>query len=640
MDSIEQDIFKQSAVKPTRIAAVIYAIVKQFFTIFLPGDMQADGWIKRLIISAIWLSTIFVVTSSKKLTRRQITLVVLIVTAISEIVFYASVGGDRLVYTFLIGCSLLSVMYADTTAMLILMALSSVAISVCVFPLGINVAGLQYTLMDEVYNVVSLVVLNIVIFLIGKYTIGTLAKARQELRVERDIITAMKDNLKVGLFLMDKDCVIQGSYSKPLEMILGTDEIEGKKITSFLSASLKAKERETLEDFFTMVQTRQFDAKMLEEINPIAEFTYVDKITREEKIIKTVFSAVDMGEKDYFVMGTMEDVSATKELERQLAEEAGKREEEMRALFQVIQVDSAVFSDFIEDTEYEFNLINNTLKNTTLSAKDAMVDIYQSVHAMKSNALILGLDNFSTKLHELENTIKKFRDSDEITFENVLHVTVELEKLMKEKDKFRDITSKIESFKTTSKDNVHQDQFVLVETLSKACEKAALAQSKKAKFIVDNLDVSILEKGPRRIIKEMLTQLVRNSVYHGIESPEDRKAKGKKEEGAIRLAITKEDNSIHINLSDDGKGLDFEKIREKALAQNLIRREDADNKNKLLQALFSPGFSTAETTDVHAGRGMGLNLVRDRLKHLRGTIKLSSEPGKGTTFNLYIPVSC
>jgi len=442
------------------------------------------------------------------------------------------------------------------------------------------------------------------------------------------------------LFLMDREYVIQGSYSKPLEGILGTDEIEGKKLTTFLAASLKAKERDTLEDYFGMVLTRQFDAKMLEEVNPIAEFTYVDEITREEKIIKTVFSSVDMGVNDFYVMGTMEDVSATKELERQLAEEAGKREEEMRALFQVIQVDSAVFGDFIEDTEYEFNLINKTLKNTTLSAKDVMVDIYQSVHAMKSNALILGLDNFSTKLHELENTIKKFRDNDEITFENILHVTVELEKLMKEKDKFRDITGKIESFKTTTTTGgkMRQEQYVLVETLTKACEKAADAQNKKVKLDVDNPDVSILEKGSRRIVKEMLTQLVRNSVAHGIERPEERKALGKKEQGIIKLSIAREDNQIHIKLSDDGRGLDFKKIQEKALAQKLIRKEDANNKNMLLQALFSPGFSTADSTDLHAGRGIGLNLVRDRLKHLRGTIKLSSEPGKGTTFHLYIPI--
>jgi two-component system chemotaxis sensor kinase CheA len=460
----------------------------------------------------------------------------------------------------------------------------------------------------------------------------------RELQIERDLVTAMKDNLKTGLFLMNREYVIQGAYSKPLEAILGTDEIEGKKLTAFLAASLKAKERDTLEDYFNMVVNRQFEAAMLEDINPIAEFTYVDEIQKEQKIIRTSFSSVDMGFNDFYIMGSFEDISAAKELERQLAEEANKREEEMRALFQVIQIDPAVFGDFIEDTDYEFDRINETLKNQELSAKEAMVEIYQSVHAIKSNALILGLDNFSGKLHELENIIKQYRDNDDaVSFEDVLHVTVELEKIMKEKDKFRNIIDKIESFRSVTGGNRRQDRYVLVETLSRACKKAAEAQEKQVSFTVEELDGSILESGPRRIIKEVLTQLVRNSVYHGIERPEDRIQKGKNAEGAIALSITREKGSIHLKLSDDGRGLDFDKIREKALKLNLLQEKEVNNKNQLLQVIFSPGFSTADSADVHAGRGIGLNLVRDRIRDLRGSIKLSSEPGRGTVFNIFIP---
>jgi two-component system chemotaxis sensor kinase CheA len=460
----------------------------------------------------------------------------------------------------------------------------------------------------------------------------------RELQVERDLITAMKDNLKIGLFLMNREYVIQEAYSKPLEVILGTDEIEGKKLTDFLAASLQAKERNTLEDYFTMVINRQFETAMLEEINPIAEFTYIDEIHKEQKIIRTSFSSVDMGFDDFYIMGGFEDISAAKELERQLADEANKREEEMRALFQVIQVNPAVFGDFLEDTEYEFGRINETLKNQELSAKDAMVDIYQSVHAIKSNALILGLDNFSGKLHELENTIKQYRDSDSVSFEDVLHMAVELEKIMKERDKFRDIIGKIESFRGVAGGNHRQDRYVLIETLTKACEKAAAAQEKQVRFTVEELDGSILENGPRRIIKEVLTQLVRNSVYHGIEKPEERIQKGKSSQGAIALSITRSKDKINLKLSDDGRGLDFARIREKALEMNLLpAEENGDNKNQLLQVIFSPGFSTAGSADVHAGRGIGLNLVRERIRDLHGSIKLSSEPGRGTVFTISIP---
>ncbi|MDR0589357.1 MAG: hypothetical protein LBG25_02305 [Spirochaetaceae bacterium] len=459
------------------------------------------------------------------------------------------------------------------------------------------------------------------------------------LKSERDEMSAMKDNLKAGIFLMDKDYTIQPAYSKALEEILGMDELQGKRFTDLLSASIKVKERDTLEDYFEMIIKRSFDPKMLEEINPIVEFFYINNITGEEKILRTTFTSVDRGYGIFFILGSLEDITTEKSLQKQLAEEENKRNEEMRTLFQVIQVEPRVFNDFIEDMEYEFKRINDILKDKRLSSRQAMVDIYQAVHAIKSNALILGLENFSGKLHELESKIKELRDQEDISFEEVLHITLELENIMKEKDRFRDIIDRIQSFKVNMGDSRRQDRYVLVETLTKACEKAAAALNKKVQFVLEDLDGVVLEYGPRRIIKEVLTQLVRNAVYHGLETPEERNALGKKSPGLIRLLIKYQDRQIYIKLSDDGKGLDFEKIREKAEGLHLFKRpEDMTDKNQLLKIIFSPGFSTAEETDVHAGRGIGLSLVRERIRELRGSIKLQSEPGKGTIFNIYIPL--
>jgi two-component system chemotaxis sensor kinase CheA len=458
------------------------------------------------------------------------------------------------------------------------------------------------------------------------------------LRAERDEITVMKDNLKTGIFLMDKDYIIQPSYSKSLEGILGDDELQGKKFTDFLASSVKAGERDTLEDYFGMILNRAFDAAMLEEINPIDEFVYVNERQNTKKTLRSSFAVVDRGQ-NHYILGTLEDITAEKLLKQQLEEEESKREGEMRAFFQVIHVDPKVFSDFIEDTDYEFNRINVILKDQELSAREAMVNIYQSVHAIKSNALILGLENFSDKLHTLESGIKDLRDGDEISFEDVLHITVELEKIMKETDKFREIIDRLRSFNAGIGGNRRQDRYVLVETLSKACEKAAQALNKKAQFIVEDLDGIVLEHGPRRVIKEVLTQLVRNAVYHGLEDPEERTKLGKNAEGKVQLSIKYGGNEVHIKLSDDGKGLDFDKIRRKAedlhLLQDIL---EAENESQLSQVIFAPGFSTANTADMHAGRGIGLNLVQERVQDLHGSIKLQSEPGKGTVFNIYIPL--
>jgi len=224
-----------------------------------------------------------------------------------------------------------------------------------------------------------------------------------------------------------------------------------------------------------------------------------------------------------------------------------------------------------------------------------------------------------------------------VSFEEVLHITVELDKLMKIKDGFKDLIDKIVSFNRS--DNRMQEEQVLVQTLERVVEKAAADLGKKAKLAVKGIDPQAMEFGPRRIMKEILMQLVRNAVYHGIENPENRASGGKDEAGRIDLSIEVADGKVVIQLTDDGKGLDFAAIRERAERMNLVAdRKRLDDKNTLLQLLFTPGFTTVKEADMYAGRGVGLNLVRERIREVKGSIKLQSEDGKGTLFRIILPM--
>jgi two-component system chemotaxis sensor kinase CheA len=450
-------------------------------------------------------------------------------------------------------------------------------------------------------------------------------------------ITVMKDNMGIGVFLMDKDLVIQPQYSKALESILGDENLAKQKFIDLLSASISKKEQETLVDYFSMIINRSFDPQMLAQINPLEELHFVNASTGAEKDLRCSFALVDQGKGAAFILGTLEDVTSEKMLQKQLSEEADKREEEMRSVFEIVQVEPRVFNEFLEDMEYEFNRINEMLKNRELTSQFAMVDIYQSVHAIKSNAIILDLEKFSQKMQALELEIKKIRDKEKISFEDTLHITVEIEKVMREKDKFRETINRIQSFKISEVRN--QDEYVLIQSLSRASGKAARDLGKKVEFTADFIDRQALEHGPRRLIKEVLMQLVRNAVYHGIESPADRGARGKDETGHIRLNIGVENGKIHIILADDGQGLDFNQIREQAQKMNALKNpEDLRDNKHLAQVIFAPGFSTAGDAGLHAGRGIGLSLVRDRLYAVNGSVKLHTEEGKGTTFHIFIPL--
>jgi len=458
---------------------------------------------------------------------------------------------------------------------------------------------------------------------------------------ERDEIAAMKDSVKIGLFFMDKNYVIQDHYSRYLEELLSETSLFGKLFTDLISDSVTASELESIKDYFKMVMERAYDQEMLDDINPLSELYYVNSRTKKRKVFQCAFSTIERDRGEIFILVTIYDITIRVELEQRLAEEEALRQEEMQSIFELIQVDPDVFSEFMEDVEHEFENMDKIFKDDAISAHDVLIKVYQSVHAIKSNAVILGLNIFGNKLHELESKIKKMRESEEeVPLAERISLAMEVEKIFTEKEQFKNIIEKIQSYGGGGGTGKKQNLKMMVESLAKAAERAADDMEKKVQFLVDDVDNDAVEKGPRRIIKEILLQLVRNSVVHGIEMPDIRQAKGKNETGSIKLSIKMaEDNKeILIELNDDGGGLDFQGIAERALQNNLIKREDADNKSLLKKVIFSPGFSTAAEEGIHGGRGIGLNLVRDRIKEVNGSIKLRTEADKGTVFLVSIPV--
>jgi two-component system chemotaxis sensor kinase CheA len=150
------------------------------------------------------------------------------------------------------------------------------------------------------------------------------------------------------------------------------------------------------------------------------------------------------------------------------------------------------------------------------------------------------------------------------------------------------------------------------------------------------LDKSLLEA-----IKDPLTHAVRNSLDHGIEPPDVRRAAGKDPEGTLKLRALQEGSHVVIEVSDDGDGIGVEKVRQKAVERGLITAERAAllGERELLQLVFLPGFSTAAAVTSVSGRGVGMDVVRTNVKKIGGKVEIESRPGKGTTLRLRIPLT-
>ena len=148
-----------------------------------------------------------------------------------------------------------------------------------------------------------------------------------------------------------------------------------------------------------------------------------------------------------------------------------------------------------------------------------------------------------------------------------------------------------------------------------------------------------LERGVMERIAAPLEHMLRNAIVHGVEAPEQRREAGKRETGAVRLEVRQEGNEVVLVLSDDGRGLDLDRIRSRALAAGLLDAEDEVSDDEAAQLIFAAGISTAQHVTEVAGRGVGLDVVRTEISSLGGRMQLAFQSGQGTAFTIYLPLT-
>lgn len=154
--------------------------------------------------------------------------------------------------------------------------------------------------------------------------------------------------------------------------------------------------------------------------------------------------------------------------------------------------------------------------------------------------------------------------------------------------------------------------------------KTSGSEAKLDKFVIDQ-------------IKDPLIHILRNAIDHGIEAAEVRKSSGKSEIGHVTLCAEQRSGTVELRISDDGRGLDEEKIRKKAIEKGLISASDQLSPADIRNLVFLPGFSTAEKVSDISGRGVGMDVVKTAITTLRGRIEIQSQQGKGTTFLVSLP---
>ncbi|MEM1429510.1 MAG: chemotaxis protein CheA [Pseudomonadota bacterium] len=178
----------------------------------------------------------------------------------------------------------------------------------------------------------------------------------------------------------------------------------------------------------------------------------------------------------------------------------------------------------------------------------------------------------------------------------------------------------------------------LFQRMSRIVREASSAVNKRVRLVTDGeateVDKTVIER-----LADPLTHMIRNAVDHGLESSDSRLAAGKSEEGLVTLTAAHRSGRVVIEVSDDGGGINRERVRQIAESKGLIPEGLAMSDGEIDNLLFLPGFSTAKQLSDLSGRGVGMDVVRSSIQELGGRISISSDPGKGTTFSISLPLT-
>ncbi|MDZ4872869.1 MAG: Sensor histidine kinase RcsC [Chroococcidiopsis cubana SAG 39.79] len=289
--------------------------------------------------------------------------------------------------------------------------------------------------------------------------------------------------------------------------------------------------------------------------------------------------------------------------------------------------------ELYERSLLEASLLNSRQGGKLISVPDGNSASVEERHATGVNFDALEMDRFTgfhTLAQEMIELIVRVREaSSDIEF-----VTGETEQVARN---FRQVTTHLQEGITRSR-MVPFSQ--IAERLPRAVRDIALKYGKQAELQVEGNE-TLIDKGLLEQLYDPMTHLVNNAITHGIETPDERTTKGKAAAGKITIRAFHQGNQTVITVSDNGAGIDPEKVKAKAIANGLITPAEADSMDRLdvFNLIFQPGFSTKEQVDQFAGRGIGMDVVLTSLKQMRGTIHTDSTLGKGTTFTIRLPLT-
>lgn len=463
-----------------------------------------------------------------------------------------------------------------------------------------------------------------------------------------DILATVKD----GLFLLDPDLRIGEVRSRALGALLRRDGFEGTDFEDLLRDLVPAKTLDTAVKYVKLLWGERANENLIRSINPLAEVEVSfdrGNGVRDTRYLEFEFHRVKGAQGVRQVLVSVNDVTSRVLLSREAAEAQVSAQAHTEMMLGILKLDPSQLGTFLSDTKATLSQVNSILKVPARDARayrDKVDQMFREMHRLKGEAATVGVGTIESRAHDFEDLLSELRQRDKLDGNDFLPLVVRLDDLLSHVASIRELLERLGEMRTAAQMCATQmmpSQAVpeapqdFGATLVNLAHRIATDHGKRVRLLAEGLD---RVPGPyRRAVQDVVVQLLRNSVVHGIESPELRREAGKDEIGRIVVQFASGADGCQLTMEDDGAGILTEDVRAAAVRRRLITDAEAAalDAKSVLGLIFRPGFSTRDAADRDAGRGVGLDIVRRNVHELGGRVGVATTPGRATRFRVTLP---
>jgi glucokinase len=474
-----------------------------------------------------------------------------------------------------------------------------------------------------------------------------LKESKRDLEQAKKETDHIMENVDEGLFLLNKKLEIGSQYSKAMEDLLDEKHLAKKNLLDLLSNKLNDSDYRSADRYLNLMFKEDVEEEMLNNLNPLTgvqlNFEKSKNLLNLSKHLIFKFRRIiSKTGKVVNLIGIVRDITNEITLEQRLKESEEHTERQMKWLLSLLHVEPALLLEFIEGVEKELEVIEKIFKDEGESKnyKSILDRVFRSMHLIKGNASFLELKFFIEQAHRFEDKITEIQQKEEIKSTDFVPLVLQLRDMRGNLEEVNLLIERISRIHKQMRPKRDYEHKLFIQSLQNLVNQLCEDSGKEVKFIHDQFKGNIIPYKYQLPVKDILIQLIRNSISHGIETPEERERMKKSRYGTIVISNFQNDGAFGFNLKDDGRGLQLNRLKEKVKALGKWHADQIDkwDDDKIRNCIFIPGISSTEEINMLSGRGVGMDIVKSKVDTYKGEIIVNSVEGRYCEFVIKIPI--